>query len=156
VRVAAPKGESVQQRVTYAVLGVGLAIIANSVWPILKERDSSAASTAATVAATAQHAKDIDLLKVQMATIGPAVTRLEIVVGQLTELKSQLSASVADRYTSTQAAIDRTSVTDRLARVEACSDDLLLFRARVEEWMRTRGGPTTSTQSSALFGAVIP
>lgn len=152
VRIAAPKREDAYSRIFWLFIAALLGFGSMSVWALLRDRD------AAIVIRTKvdHHETEITALKSQSASFATTVSDLRNVARDLGELRTQMAASISDRYTGSQAALDRSAITERLSRVEATGDDLLLFRARVEEWMRTRGGPQSSAKSSALFGSVIP
>lgn len=151
VRIAAPKREDAYQRIFWLFIAALLGFGSMSIWALVRDRDTAIVMRTK----VEHHDAEIAALKSQSVSFTATVADLRTVARDLGELRAQLTASIADRYTGSQASQDRSAITDRLSRVEACNDDLLLFRARVEEWMRTRGGPQSSSTSS-LFGAMIP
>ena len=150
VRIAAPKREDAYQRIFWLFVAALLGFGSMSVWALVRDRD------AAIVIRTKveSHEAEIASLKAQSVSFAASVADLRTVARDLGELRAQLTASIADRYTGSQASADRAAVTERLARLEGVCDEFALFRASVNEWMRTRGGPQSN--ASPLFGAMIP
>lgn len=107
---------------------------------------------------------DVAQIKVQQEKLsdvgqklGEMSSKTEMVYASLTELRSQLSAIGADRYTGSQAATDRLGfgkllsdmtqpMLARLDRAEESLRDLAEFKARIEQWVRgVEDGPRRVT-----------